>query len=167
MSSCNKSLMKNFLYARLAAICSREPRNYPHGTQWPHFRFLLEFDMLAALAALLTFQCLGEGVSYVFHLPVPGPVIGMLLLFGFVMMRPQTADAIEPTALELLRHLSLLFVPAGVGIMVSASRIRGDAIAVIVSIAVSTTLAIAVAALVTRALMRRQLHNDADHEAAQ
>ncbi|CAH2895148.1 MAG: Antiholin-like protein LrgA [uncultured Paraburkholderia sp.] len=116
--------------------------------------------MLAALAALLTFQCLGEGVSYVFHLPVPGPVIGMLLLFGFVMMRPQTADAIEPTALELLRHLSLLFVPAGVGIMVSASRIRGDAIAVIVSIAVSTTLAIAVAALVTRALMRRQLHND-------
>jgi putative effector of murein hydrolase LrgA (UPF0299 family) len=31
------------------------------------------------------------------------------------------ADAIEPTAFELLRHLSLLFVPAGVGIMVSAS----------------------------------------------
>jgi holin-like protein len=159
--------MENFLYAKLAAICSRGPRNYLHGTQWPHFRFLLEIYMLAALAALLTFQCLGEGVSYVFHLPVPGPVIGMLLLFGFVMMRPQTADAIEPTALELLRHLSLLFVPAGVGIMVSASRIRGDAIAVIVSIAVSTTLAIAVAALVTRALMRRQLHSDADREAAQ
>jgi holin-like protein len=131
----------------------------------------LEIDMLGALAALLIFQCLGEGVSYVFHLPVPGPVIGMLLLFGFIMMRPQTADAIEPTALELLRHLSLLFVPAGVGIMVSASRIRGDAVAVIVSIAVSTTLAIAVAALVTRALMRRQQrrqpHDRADTEAAQ
>ncbi|WP_144109644.1 CidA/LrgA family protein [Paraburkholderia sp. BCC1886] len=112
--------------------------------------------MLAAFAVLLTFQCLGEGVSYLFHLPVPGPVIGMLLLFGFLMLRPRTADAIEPTSLELLRHLSLLFVPAGVGIMVSASRIRGDALAVIVSIAVSTTLAIAVAALVTRALMRRQ-----------
>ncbi len=60
--------------------------------------------MLQALTALLTFQCLGEGVSYVFHLPVPGPVIGMLLLVGFIMLRPQTADAIEPTALELLRH---------------------------------------------------------------
>jgi holin-like protein len=122
--------------------------------------------MLGALAALLFFQCLGEGVSYCFHLPVPGPVIGMLLLFGFLMLRPQAADAIEPTALELLRHLSLLFVPAGVGIMVSASRIRGDAVAVIVSIAVSTTLAIAVAALVTRALMRRQQRGANGHEVA-
>ncbi|HGL4259887.1 CidA/LrgA family protein [Burkholderia dolosa] len=112
--------------------------------------------MLQAFAILLTFQCLGEGVSYLFGLPVPGPVIGMLLLFGFVMLRPQVADAIEPTALELLRHLSLLFVPAGVGIMVSAERVRGDAAAVIAALAVSTTLAIAVTALVTRALLRRQ-----------
>lgn len=112
--------------------------------------------MLRAIATLLTFQCFGEGASYLFHLPVPGPVIGMLLLFGFIMLRPQVAAAIEPTALELLRHLSLLFIPAGVGIMVSASRIRGDALAVIVSVAVSTTVAIVVAALVTRALLRRQ-----------
>lgn len=133
------------------------------------FRFppsVPETLMLGALAALLTFQCLGEGISYLFHVPVPGPVIGMLLLFGFIMLRPQTADAIEPTALELLRHLSLLFVPAGVGIMVSAERIRGDAVAVIVSIAVSTTLAIAVAALVTRALMRRQHRDPVAPEAA-
>ncbi|RAS22357.1 CidA/LrgA family protein [Paraburkholderia bryophila] len=122
--------------------------------------------MLGALAALLTFQCLGEGISYLFHVPVPGPVIGMLLLFGFLMLRPQSADAIEPTALELLRHLSLLFVPAGVGIMVSAGRIRGDAVAVIASIAISTTLAIAVAALVTRALMRRQRRDPVAPEAA-
>lgn len=115
--------------------------------------------MLRALATLLTFQCLGEGVSYLFRLPVPGPVIGMLLLFGFIMLRPRVADAIEPTALELLRHLSLLFIPAGVGIMVSASRIRGDALAVIVSVAVSTTVAIVVTALVTRALLRLQRRN--------
>ncbi|HZZ09289.1 MAG TPA: CidA/LrgA family protein [Paraburkholderia sp.] len=122
--------------------------------------------MLRALATLLTFQCLGEGVSYFFHLPVPGPVIGMLLLFGFIMLRPRVADAIEPTALELLRHLSLLFIPAGVGIMVSASKIRGDAVAVIVSVAVSTTVAIVVAALVTRALLRLQRQNPAAPEVA-
>lgn len=112
--------------------------------------------MLRALAALLFFQCLGEGASYVLRLPVPGPVVGMLLLFGLISLRPQVADAIEPTALELLRHLSLLFVPAGVGIMVSANLVRGDALAVVVSIAVSTTAAIAVSAWVTRALLRRQ-----------
>jgi holin-like protein len=123
--------------------------------------------MLRALATLLVFQCLGEGVSYLFKLPVPGPVIGMLLLFGFLMLRPQAADAIEPTALELLRHLSLLFIPAGVGIMVSAGKVRGDALAVVVSLVVSTTLAIAVTALVTRALLRRQRNEPAAQERAQ
>ena len=123
--------------------------------------------MLRALATLLVFQCLGEGVSYLFKLPVPGPVIGMLLLFGFLMLRPQIADAIEPTALELLRHLSLLFIPAGVGIMVSAGKVRGDALAVVVSLVVSTTLAIAVTALVTRALLRRQRNEPAAQERAQ
>jgi holin-like protein len=111
--------------------------------------------MLFALATLLVFQCLGEGVSYLFGLPVPGPVIGMLLLLAFLVARPKTAEVIEPTALELLRHLSLLFVPAGVGIMVSASAVSGDLFAVVVSIAVSTTLAIAVTALVMRTLLRR------------
>ena len=125
-----------------------------------------ETMMLQALATLLTFQCLGEGFSYFFHLPVPGPVIGMLLLFGFILLRPEIADAIEPTALELLRHLSLLIIPAGVGIMVSAGKIRGDALAVSVSIAVSTTLAIVVTALVTRALLRRQRREPAGSEAA-
>jgi holin-like protein len=112
--------------------------------------------MLRALAALLLFQCCGEGLSMVFHLPVPGPVIGMLLLFGFLMLRPSVIDAIEPTTQELLRHLSLLFVPAGVGIMVAADKVRGEFFAIAVSLVVSTTLAIAVTAIVTRALLRRQ-----------
>jgi holin-like protein len=113
--------------------------------------------MLRALATLLLFQCLGEGLSMGLHLPVPGPVIGLLLLFGFLLMRPSAVDSIEPTALELLRHLSLLFVPAGVGIMAAAGKVRGEGFAIAVALVVSTTLAIAVTALVTRALMRRQM----------
>ncbi|MDR5769792.1 MULTISPECIES: CidA/LrgA family protein [unclassified Caballeronia] len=110
--------------------------------------------MLAAIATLLVFQCLGEGLSYLFSLPVPGPVIGMLLLAGYCALRPAAAATLEPTALELLRHLSLLFVPAGVGVMVSAHALRGDVLAVVFSVAVSTTLAIAVTALVMRAMLR-------------
>jgi len=79
----------------------------------------------------------------------------LLLLFAFAVFRPAAAEAIEPTALELLRHLSL-FIPAGVGIMVSAQPVRGEAFAVIASLVVSTTLGIAVTALATRALLRRQ-----------
>jgi putative effector of murein hydrolase LrgA (UPF0299 family) len=78
----------------------------------------------------------------------------MLLLAGYCAMRPAAAAALEPTALELLRHLSLLFVPAGVGIMGSAHALRSDVLAVVLSVAVSTTLAIAVTALVMRAMLR-------------
>ncbi len=122
--------------------------------------------MLQSLTTLLTFQCLGEGISYVFRLPVPGPVIGMLLLFGFMFFRPEVADAIEATALELLRHLSLLFVPAGVGIMVSASMLRSEALAVVISVVASTSIAIAIGALVTRALLHLQRKDSVESRSA-
>ncbi|MGI4859657.1 MAG: CidA/LrgA family protein [Janthinobacterium lividum] len=112
--------------------------------------------MIRAFVVLLFFQCVGEGLSHALRLPVPGAVVGMLLLLVSLLLRPATATVIEPACLQLLRNLSLLFIPAGVGIMASASTVRGDAVAVVVSVAVSTVLAIAVAALVTRALLRRQ-----------
>jgi holin-like protein len=112
--------------------------------------------MLQALATLLVFQCLGEGISYLLRLPVPGPVVGMLLLLLYLVARPQAVASLEGTAFDILRHLSLLFVPAGVGIMVSAQSLDGDLFAVVLSVAVSTALAIVVTALVMRAMLRRQ-----------
>src|SRR5579875_3577675 len=108
--------------------------------------------MLLSLAVLLLFQCFGEGVSYMFRLPVPGPVVGMLLLLAFLIARPRAADTIEPTANELLRHLSLLFVPAGAGIMASASPVRGCLLAGARAIIVSRPLGMRMTTAVTRAL---------------
>ncbi|MGI4848088.1 MAG: CidA/LrgA family protein [Janthinobacterium lividum] len=110
--------------------------------------------MLATFAILLIFQCIGEGIIFITHLPVPGPVIGMLLLFGALLVFPGLLDIIEATGTELLRHLSLLFIPAGVGIVVSASSISGQWPAIVISVICSTVLTLAVTALVTRALMK-------------
>src|SRR4051794_36101034 len=82
--------------------------------------------MLQAFAVLLIFQCVGEGVGFVTGLPIPGPVIGMLLLFAALLSWPRLLELMEQTAAGLLQHLSLLFVPAGVGIMVAASSGRGQ-----------------------------------------
>ena len=68
--------------------------------------------MLSAFAILLLFQCLGEGMVFLLGLPVPGPVAGMLLLFASLLVWPSLQERIEAAANELLRHLSLLFVPA-------------------------------------------------------
>lgn len=110
--------------------------------------------MLATFATLLIFQCLGEGLVYFIGLPIPGPVAGMLLLFAALLVSPGLLTHIEATGSELLRHLSLLFVPAGVGIVAAASSISGHWLAIIVSVAGSTLLTLAITALVVNATTR-------------
>jgi holin-like protein len=117
--------------------------------------------MLGAITALLLFQCLGEGISFGLDLPVPGPVVGMILLFVFLLLRPKTIAVVEPSADLLLKHLSLLFVPAGVGVMAFGQQVHGEWLAIIVALFVSTLLAIAVTAWVTQKLMRG--HSPAAH----
>lgn len=112
--------------------------------------------MLTTFSVLLLFQCLGEGLAYAFGLPVPGPVIGMLMLLAALVASPRLLETMEAAANELLRHLSLLFVPAGVGIMASASVLRGHWLAVLVSVIASTVLTLGVTALAMRALSRKE-----------
>lgn len=106
--------------------------------------------MLPAFAILLLFQCLGEGVVFLLGLPVPGPVAGMILLFVSLLIWPALQTRIEAAANELLRHLSLLFVPAGVGIVATAGSGSGHWLAIIASLIASTLLTLAVTALVLK-----------------
>lgn len=109
--------------------------------------------MLTAFAVLLIFQCLGEALTFLLGLPIPGPVVGMLLLFFALLASPVLMATMEATANELLRHLALLFVPAGVGIIVSAHSVQGHWPAVICAILVSTLLTLVATAFVMRLVM--------------
>lgn len=125
--------------------------------------------MLQTFAILLVFQSVGEVISYAMRLPVPGPALGMILLFGWLVFDDRLLPIIQGTTSELLKHLSLLFVPAGVGIMVHANRIEGEWMPILVALVVSTWLAIATTAVVTRMLMRKRTdapHVDAREEQA-
>ena len=110
---------------------------------------------LTPLAILLVFQCLGEGTAQLLGLPIPGPVIGMLLLLIAFLSSSRLAQLMEPTSWGILQHLSLLFVPAGVGVIAAAGQLKGDLPAIAVALVMSTVLAIAVGALVTNAAMKR------------
>ncbi len=109
--------------------------------------------MLGALTTLLVFQLLIVQFS---GWPVPGPVIGLLLLFFMLVLRGNLAEPLRDTANGILQHLSLLFVPAGVGVMVHFSRISGEWLPILLAVMVSTAAAIVCGALVMRALMRGQ-----------
>jgi holin-like protein len=109
--------------------------------------------MLGAITLLLAFQLLGEVASQLFALPIPGPVVGMALLFAALRHPRVRAPALRSTAQHLLQHLSLLFVPAGVGVMLHWQRVAQEWAPIAAALVVSTLLAIAVTALTTRWLM--------------
>lgn len=110
--------------------------------------------MLQAITILLLCQLAGEALVRLFGLAVPGPVIGMVLLFAGLAIGGGASAALADTAGGILKNLSLLFVPAAVGIIQHAGRIRAEWLAIAVALIVSTLLTMAVAAAAFRLTVR-------------
>ena len=104
--------------------------------------------MILHITVLLVFQLVGEGLSRAALPVMPGPVLGLVLLLAAMVAFPRLAEAIRPTANGILSHLSLLFVPAGVGVVGHLDLIASHGVALVAALVVSTILAIAVGALV-------------------
>jgi holin-like protein len=103
--------------------------------------------MLAALAALLVCQLLGEAIARGLGLPVPGPVLGMVLLFLAMFVRAPLPKELGKTSDGLLKHLSLLFVPAGVGVVQNLATLGHEGARLIVVVVLATVITLAVTAL--------------------
>jgi holin-like protein len=103
--------------------------------------------MIGAITLLLVFQLVGEVLAQGLALPIPGPVIGMALLFAVLVIRGQPSTDLRNTAQGLLQHLSLLFIPAGTGVMLHFQRMSDEWLPLLVSLLASTAITIAVTAL--------------------
>jgi holin-like protein len=121
--------------------------------------------MIEAFALLLLCQLAGEILSHGLGLPMPGPVIGLLILFAGLVITQNfgkvTAGSINDTALGratggLLQHLSVLFVPAGVGVIDHLHLLQTFGPVLFLALVVSTALALAVTALTFTAVKRWQ-----------
>jgi holin-like protein len=113
--------------------------------------------MIEAFALLLSCQLAGEILSHGLGLPMPGPVVGLLILFAGLVIAQNfgsvTAASITDTALGrttqgLLQHLSILFVPAGVGVIDHLGLLESYGPVLFLALFVSTALSLAVTALV-------------------
>ncbi|MCR9177290.1 MAG: CidA/LrgA family protein [Alphaproteobacteria bacterium] len=102
--------------------------------------------MLESLTLLLICQLTGEVVVRFLDIPLPGPVLGMVLLFAGLLIRRGVPKPLQDTAGGLLSHLSLLFVPAGVGVMLHVTRIQDAWLAIGASLVLSTLIAVGVTA---------------------
>ena len=120
--------------------------------------------MPTALAVLVGAQLIGEILSRVLHLPLPGPVVGMFLLAVALVIRgggagsssPATSGPLADTANVLIANMGLLFVPAGVGIIAEMGILRSDWLPLLAGMLVSTALSLVVTALVMQRVSRRE-----------
>lgn len=111
--------------------------------------------VLTALFSLLLCQLIGELLSRLCHIPVPGPVLGMLLLARWYGFRRRTpARPMRHASDALLRWLGLLFVPAGVGIVTNLPMLRASWLPVTVALVGSTLLTLLTTALLMQWLTR-------------
>lgn len=102
---------------------------------------------MTALTIILCCQLFGELLTTFSGLPMPGPVVGMVILFAGLVVRGSIPDELTAVSNTLLENLSLLFVPAGVGIMLHIAVIERDWLPISVSLVVSSMIGVAVTGL--------------------
>jgi holin-like protein len=104
--------------------------------------------MIVSLSLILLCQLIGEIIAHAASRQIPGPVIGMALLFVLLLLRDRTRllpreardGSLTTTCRSLLQHLSLLFVPAGVGVVQRLDLLASYGAGLGVAIVVSTVL---------------------------
>ncbi len=111
--------------------------------------------MLPAFAVLLAFQLIGESLARVLRLGIPGPVIGLCLLVVACLASHRLRDFTLQAARPIISTLSLLFLPAAVGVVQFLPLLKSQGLALGVAIVVSTALTLAVTALVFRFVVHR------------
>ncbi|MEL6783705.1 MAG: CidA/LrgA family protein [Pseudomonadota bacterium] len=110
--------------------------------------------MLNYLTLIFCCQLAGETLARSLGLPVPGPVVGMVLLFLFLAIKGHVPDDLSRVGDGLLKHLSLLFVPAGVGVMLHFRLIGDDWLPIALALVLSTVVTIIVTAWLMAKLNR-------------
>lgn len=108
--------------------------------------------MIHGFLQLLAFQALGELVSKLLLHAIPGPVIGLVLLLGFLGWRRQVPVTIDQVGGAILQHLGLLFIPASVGVVMFWPLLQAHVWAVSLALVSSVVATIAVTGLVLRFL---------------
>jgi holin-like protein len=111
-------------------------------------------SFLTGVTLLLVYQLIGEVTVRLLGLPIPGPVLGMLMLFITLLIRGYTPESLSTASGALLSHLSLLFVPAGVGMMVHFDRIASEWLPITLALFFSTLITMVATAAIMQLASR-------------
>ena len=111
--------------------------------------------MIRSVILILLFQVLGEALAFALSSPMPGSVLGMLLLVLWLLIRKAPDHALMQFSTGALRHLSLVFIPVTVGIMTQFDLLAREWPAILIAVVGSTLVSIVVTASLVRGLSRK------------
>ncbi len=106
--------------------------------------------MIPFFLLLCALQLVGEIIVTYTGLPIPGPVLGMALLFAGLVIKGGLPEKLDKAASGLLRYLSLLFVPAGVGVTLHLGLIEQEWLPITAAVLLATLLSIAFSGLIMK-----------------
>jgi holin-like protein len=110
--------------------------------------------MVWGMMILLLCQLAGTVLQQGTGLPIPGPVLGLVILLGVLAWRGRVPVRLRDTCQGMLKYFGLLFVPAGVGVVGELQALRANALAIIIAIPVSTILGLGVTGMLMQWLAR-------------
>jgi len=110
--------------------------------------------MIVAFSLFVLCQLIGEVIVRLAGISVPGPVVGIILLVCWLSWRGRVPADVQQTSSGLLTHLSLLFIPAGTGVMVHMHKLRMEWLPILGALLIGTLLTLIVTVLVFIAVTR-------------
>lgn len=117
--------------------------------------------MLKGIITLLIFQFIGECITALFSLLIPGPVIGMVFLLIFLLIRKSSFENLDSTVGFLLRYLPLLFIPAAMGIITQFDVLSKEFFAIFMALFFGTLIALAFSAkLMDYLTNKKEINNE-------
>ena len=111
--------------------------------------------MIPAIAALLMFQLVGELIVHATGLPLPGPLVGMMLLFAGLILAGRVPDALEAATGSLFRQMMLFFMPIIAGVIMHVDHVRAEWLPFLAACIAGTAITIIVTALTLQCMLRR------------
>jgi holin-like protein len=112
--------------------------------------------MLVQVAVLVGFSAGGTALQGFFHLPVPGNVIGLVVLFAALACGAIKLEWLELGGGFLTKHLAFFFVPVTVGVMGFGATFARAGVGIVVALLVSAIVGLVVAGVTTERLSRRR-----------
>jgi len=113
-------------------------------------------SLLNGMVALLIFQFIGESLTILFSLIIPGPIVGMILLLLFLLIRKRSFESLDTAVIWLLRYLPLLIVPAAAGIITQLDTISKEFWPIVLALSVGTFVSLAFSMKVMDVLITKQ-----------